>query len=454
MKNETVPASGASRNALQRATRYRWVILLLMFLFYLINHADRANIGVVLPYIKKEFALTNLQAGALASFFFLGYAISQVPAGLFMSRIGARIMTSLSVFAFSVFTFLIGTSPGATAMKWLRLCLGLGEGPAGIGAGALIKAWFPHKEQATATGIYMAASQVALISVPPICVAIMIHWGWRAVFYCFAVPGIIIAAIWYVLVRNRPEESPHSNTLEREYILQSGPGTRSKEDPQAASMGWVDTFIRVRRGMKALDTGGKVFRSWNVWADCIVFFFIAMCQYGMLTWIPSYLVNERHFSMIRMGLLAAVPSCGSFIGFAGGGWASDRFWRGRRKPMMFLTAIAAVIMMYLLANAPASQTVLAVLLFLNGLAMSSSMSVYISYPMGLTTRKTFPTALGMVSTGGSLGGFFSPMIAGYLLDVFKSFTMVFYFFALVLAMTFVFALTMVEPLQTQGAERE
>jgi MFS family permease len=158
--------------------------------------------------------------------------------------------------------------------------------------------------------------------------------------------------------------------------------------------------------------------------------------------------------MIRMGLLAAVPSCGSFIGFAGGGWASDRFWRGRRKPMMFLTAIAAVIMMYLLANAPASQTVLAVLLFLNGLAMSSSMSVYISYPMGLTTRKTFPTALGMVSTGGSLGGFFSPMIAGYLLDVFKSFSMVFYFFALVLAMTFVFALTMVEPLETVGAERE
>jgi len=74
--------------------------------------------------------------------------------------------------------------------------------------------------------------------------------------------------------------------------------------------------------------------------------------------------------------------------------------------------------------------------------------------MGLTTRKTFPTALGMVSTAGSLGGFFSPMIAGYLLDVFKNFSAVFYFFTLALAMTFVFALTMVEPLQTIGAEGE
>jgi sugar phosphate permease len=425
-----------------------------MFLCYLTNQADRANFGVVLPYIRKEFVLTNLQAGALASFFFLGFAITQVPAGLFMSRTGARLLTSLSVFAFSVFTFLIGTSSGAAAMKCFRFCLGLGEGPAGIGAGALVKAWFPHKEQGTATGIFMAVGPGAMIIVPPICVAIMIHWGWRAVFYSFAVPGVIMAAVWYILVRNRPEESPHCNTAEQDYILQSSPEARSEEDRQAASMGWVDTFIRVRRGMKALDTNSQVFGSWNVWADCIVFFFIAMCQWGMMTWIPSYLVNERHLSMIRMGLLAAVPYCGHVISLAGGGWVSDRLWRGRRKPMMFLTAIAAVIMMYLLANAPASLAILAILLFFSGIAMSSSMSVYTSYPMGLTTRKTFPTALGMVFTSGAIGGFLSPMIAGYLLDVFKTYNVVFYFFALASAMTFVFALTMVEPLQTAGAQRE
>ena len=128
-------------------THYRWVILLLMFLFYLINHADRANIGVVLPLITKDFHLTHLQAGALASFFFLGYAVSQLPAGLVMTRIGARIMTSISLFAFSVFTFLIGTAPGATAMKWFRFGLGLGEGPAGIGAGPSSRSGFPIRNR-------------------------------------------------------------------------------------------------------------------------------------------------------------------------------------------------------------------------------------------------------------------------------------------------------------------
>jgi len=425
-----------------------------MFLFYMINHADRANIGVVLPYIKKDFLLTNLQAGALASFFFLGYTVSQVPAGFFMSKVGPRVMTSLSLFAFSIFTFFIGWSRSASIMRWFRLGLGIGEGPAGIGAGALLKTWFPHKEQATATGIYMAASTMAMILVPPVCVAIMLHWGWRMVFYSFAVPGIIVSTFWYIFVRNRPEQSSFCNAGEREYILQSSPEAHPEKSSQAGSLGWLDVFIRVRRGMKAISANNDIFKSWNIWADCIVFFFIAMCQTGWMVWLPSYLVNERHYSMIRMGLLAALPSCGSFIGFIGGGWASDRLWRGRRKPMMFSTAIAAVIMLYLLANAPASPTILAILLFINGLTMSSSMPVYISYPMGLTDRKTYPTALGMVSTAGSLGGFCSPVIAGFLLDTFKTYNVVFYFFAFAVAMTFVFAATMVEPLQTIGTETE
>ena len=56
MKVANAPAGRAFQKGLEAATRYRWVIFLLMFLFYLINYADRANLGVVLPYVKKEFA--------------------------------------------------------------------------------------------------------------------------------------------------------------------------------------------------------------------------------------------------------------------------------------------------------------------------------------------------------------------------------------------------------------
>ncbi|SDE07131.1 MFS transporter [Sporomusa acidovorans] len=202
----------------ERKTRYRWVVLAVIFLFYLINFADRTNLGVVLPMIKAEFNLSNFEAGSLMSFFFLGYAITQIPGGLFMGKHGTRGMVSFSILGFSIFTYLIGTSANAVMMKWFRLGLGLCEGPSPVGGSATIKNWYPPQEQGTAAGVFMGASSVALMSIPPIAVWIMVNYGWRHVFYWFAIPGIILSIIWYLFVHSRPEESPYCNQAEVDYI--------------------------------------------------------------------------------------------------------------------------------------------------------------------------------------------------------------------------------------------
>jgi sugar phosphate permease len=426
----------------------------MMVIYFLINWADRANIGMCLPSIKKEFHLSNVQAGALASFYFIGYAFSQVPAGMFMGRIGARVMTSASMLIFSGITFLIGTAPGAAAMKWYRLGLGAFEGPAGIGAGALLKTWFPPREQATATGTFLASANVATMLVAPVCAAIIIHWGWRTVFYAFSVPGIIMAVIWYVFVRNWPEQSRFCNDGEQSYIRGSESGTALRQDRQESSMGWVDTLIRVRRGSRALDTNSQVFRTWSIWANALAYFFTSMVFNGMITWVPMYLLTERGFSMAGMGWLAALQPFGSIVGAIGGGWASDRLFRGRRKPMIFISLFAAVIIMYLLAHAPANTTLLAILLFLAGPSVGTASGLYISFPMGFTTRKTYPTGLSMVTTASAFGGFLSPLIVGYLLDAFKLFNVVFLFFGMTAAAAFICVSSTVEPLNWKGTERE
>ena len=62
----------------------------MIFLVYAINYADRTNIGAVLPFIIDEFHINNFEAGAIASMFFLGYAVSQIPAGFFIAKRGTR----------------------------------------------------------------------------------------------------------------------------------------------------------------------------------------------------------------------------------------------------------------------------------------------------------------------------------------------------------------------------
>ena len=452
-------ADGLSSNSsvsadIQHRTSHRWAILTMLILFSILTSADRANIGVCLPWIKKEFALTNLQAGSIVSFFFLGYAVFQVPAGLVISKWGARVVTSVSTVLFSFFTFLIGASPTPAVMKLARLGLGVFEGPAGVAAGANLKPWFPKHEQGLATGLYVSANQIAFIIVPPICVAIATHFGWRMVFYAFAVPGALFGLLWALVVRNRPQLSRFCNQGEREYISASGPEVASRKDPVAASMGWLDTVIRVRRGTKAINDKAGVFKSWSIWANCLVFFFFGLCFWGTLTWIPSYLVSEKGYSFIRMGWLAMTPFLGGLVGTIGGGWMSDHVFGSRRKPVMIMGAIAAAIMMYVLANAPASVHVLGVILFLCGVAVNSPFPQYIAYSMGLTTQKTYPISLAMVATSGTLGGLVSPLIVGYMLDALKSYTYVFYFFGVAMCLSLVMTMTMIEPLQTIEPDEE
>ena len=178
-----------SQKVLKPATNFRWIVLAIIFITYAINFADRTNIGVVLPFVKNDFSLSNFEAGALASFFFLGYAVSQIPAGFWFSKFGTRGLVSLSILGFSLFTYLIGNASSALGIKWARFGLGIFEGPTPVGCTSTINNWFPAKEKATATGVYIASTMFAPIVVPPLCVWIALSMGWRYVFYFFAPVG-------------------------------------------------------------------------------------------------------------------------------------------------------------------------------------------------------------------------------------------------------------------------
>ncbi len=89
----------------------------------------------------------------------------------------------------------------------MRLGLGVTEAPTPVGLTSTINNWFPPKEKATATGIYIASTMFAPIIVPPLVVWISLTLGWRWVFFLFAIPGLFLAVIWYLLVKSKPEES-------------------------------------------------------------------------------------------------------------------------------------------------------------------------------------------------------------------------------------------------------
>lgn len=439
--------TNTTMNTIRPQTNYRWIVLALIFAVYAVNYADRTNIGAVLPFIIDEFQLSNFEAGSIASMFFLGYAISQIPAGFWMAKRGTRGLVSLSILGFSTFTWLIGSASSAFAIKWIRLGLGLTEGPTPVGLTSTINSWFPAREKATATGVYIASTMFAPIIVPPLAVWIAVTYGWRWVFFSFAIPGIVLALVWYIFVRTKPEESPFVSESELKYIRTSSLTTDVKSKGNIVEndkFRLLDKFIRVKQ-LTPIDTSGKVFKSKNIWGSCLAYFMMVSVLYGILTWIPSYLVNEKGFSFIRMGFVAAMPCIGGFIGSIAGGWISDKVFGRRRKPTMLFTALATVIMMVVMLNVPENTTAVATSLFLVGLMINIGWPAFTAYPMGVADQKTYPIAISLVNSGGNLGGFVSPMVAGFLLDTTGSFSAVFTYFGICAAISLVLILMLDEP---------
>jgi len=438
-----------------KTSGFRWVVMGLIFLVYTLANADRANLGVALPYIRKEFNFSNTEAGLMISLFFAVYAVAQIPVGLLYRKIGPRVLMAVSMLFTSLSTWLIGTASSPLHLKLSRALLGFSEAPLPIGCGTTIDRWFPPREKGTAAGLFWAASKSGPVICPPICVAIIAWAGWRQIFLIFAIPGIVLSLLWVLVVRNKPEESRFVSPAELEYIrdeqVDAKTKTRKQPNPHEDRYPkWLDKLIRVKR-VEPVDTIAKVFRSWNIMGNTIAW----LCMVGIvnviMAWIPSYLVTVKHFTALRMGALSSAPFVGAVLGNLLGGWISDRVLKMRRKPLMMVSALSTSIMMYSLIYAPNHAVYLGALLFATGFLLSLGYSAFTVYPMGLANKETFPVAYSLVNTGGSIGPSIFPLVAGVILDHYN-WNAVFLFLAACSFFCLLVLCTMHEPLPEREAE--
>lgn len=449
---------------LQKPTRYRWVVMGLIFLIWAIACADRANFGIALPYMKKEYGISNTEAGLIVSLFSFAYGFVQIPVGLMYKRLSEKttgILFSVFMLLTSLFTGLMGTTSSVLLLQLYRVGLGLSEGPLGIGCTNVINRWFPPEEKGTATGLWIAASKLGPLIVPTVCIIVIQLWGWREIFYVFAVPGIFLAILWLFLVTNSPGDNRFCNEAECRYISQDAPassananaaGSKPLVGAQVTPMPWLDGINRTRR-VPRLETLRQVFTSWNVIGVALGYGCMIGISNIFMSWIPTYLVTVKGFASVKMGFLASAPFIGAVAGNMLGGIISDRLLGGRRKPMMLLGALGTAAMTLLLVEAPDSVLYLGAMLMLSGLMLGIGFAGYSAYPMGLATKATYPTAFGIVNSLGQIGGACAPLAVGMLLDRYD-WTSVFLYMVGTSLLCLVLLLSVVEPITVRKAGEE
>lgn len=400
-----------------KKTSYRWVVMTILFVLYTIANADRANLGFALPYIRQEYHMTNTEAGAIISFFFIAYAAFQIPSGVLVKKFGNKVMFCVGMAITSICTGLIAIAPSALTFKLCRLGIGIGEAPVAVASSSTINNWFPPKEKGTATGIFLAGSKMGPLLVPFICAWIIQMWSWHMIFLGFMVPGLLLAVIWWFFVANRPRESRFCNESEVEYIESGEAAVKKEEKKKSYNLKWLDKIVRAKK-VERLTSPKQVFRCWDMWAIALGYFFVVGLSSVFMSWLPSYLVQVKHFAIMNTAIVSAAPFAGTVVGNFFGGWASDNIFGKRRKPMMMITALSTSFFMYAMLSAPDNLIFLTILLFAAGVFLAFGYSMYMAYGMGRADHNTYPVAWSLVNTGGQVGGAAMPFIVGMIIDFF------------------------------------
>src|ERR1700758_4325984 len=423
-----------------RIPRVRWGIGVLLGAGVLVNYFDRLNLSVGAPQLQQEFGLTDGELGWLFSGFFWSYALLQIPSGMILDRFGVTAVYRVSSFLWSVTSAMTALAGGFGGVLAARLLLGIAEGPGFPASAKATGYWFPRGERAMATSIFDAAAKFAnVIGVPLVALAV-VQFGWR---WGFAITGMLslLYFLVFLIVYRDPSRHPRLSSVERDYIRAGG---ATPEGP--AESGEVAML-------------GYLLRNRKVWGLTIGFAAYGYSFYLFLTWLPNYLVQSMHMSILKSAGFTAIPwMCATVADLVVGGWLIDHLiTRGYdetpvRKTVLVLGMLLGLAVFGATFTTEPVWAILWISIALSGLAAAAPVGW--SIPSLIAPRGGTATIGGIMNFLNNMMGVVAPITTGYIVGATQSFTGAFLVAGTVLIVgivAYVFVLGRLEPIANPPA---
>jgi ACS family glucarate transporter-like MFS transporter len=384
----------------------RWLVVGITAVAAFWLYIDRVCFSTLADPIRTDLGLSDAERNTALGMFFLTYALFQVPVGMLADRYGARRVLTLAFLAWSAVTFATGLIEGVIGLLSLRLLLGISEAGAYPAAAGLIKAWAQPQERGRFSSLVALGGRLGGAIAPWLTVttaALLTGYSlglwdnpsgvpWRGVFFAYGMCGILMALMFWAIVRDQPADAPH---------------------PPAA-LAAQPTYLRTLFYQFHL-----CFRSANMLLFSLMQFGVNLGWGFLITLMPSYLNEHFDVPLHERGQMQSTAlfmgCCGMFLG----GWLTDgcRYlfgpcW-GRRVPLMIaLTGCAAAMGSVPLLPSPwAAVLVLGLMAFL--VDLHNPVIWAFAQDVG---GKNVGAALGFGNMWGNLGAALSPVLLGAIRD--------------------------------------
>jgi ACS family glucarate transporter-like MFS transporter len=392
------------RNTHCSALRIRWRIFSFLFGFGFLAYLQQKSITVAADGMMPALGLSQLQISLLEQAFVMGYALCQIPGGVFGQRHGARrtfVIIGLAAFLATVATpvvpyFLNGTGL-FVALLTVQLSLGCSQGAIFPLSAGVFETWFPPRRWALVQGLQTMGLGLGAALTAPLVASLMAALGWQRALLWTSLPALVLIAGWAWYGRNTPREHPSVSEQELAEIGDQG-------------IAAVDSQITLPRLLRMLGDRNVLLLAFSYLCMNYVFYLLS-------NWVFLYLVQERKFSLLESGLLATVPPLASAAGAGLGGWLTDLLckrygdrWGFRLVPLIALPAAGMLLLVAVSAADPyLAVAVLAVCFgcveLTEGAFWAGAMTVGRGDTMAVS---------GFMNTGGNLGGIIGIPIVGYL----------------------------------------
>jgi MFS transporter, ACS family, D-galactonate transporter len=374
----------------------RLAFLLALSIF--INYIDRGNLAIAAPLLKDDLGLSVYQLGILFSSFFWTYAIFQIVSGWLVDRFPVNWVLALGILLWSTATFGTGLVGGFKLLLAMRLILGIGESVAYPSYSKIISRHFSEFQRGRANSLISAGQALGPAFGTLLGGMLMARVGWRLFFVVLGIASSLWLLPWLKFLRGTaPTTSDVKPTL--------APGNAAilpASEPVACA-----SILQILRQRSAWGTFAGLFAYNYIW-------------YFFITWLPFYLVRERHFSVQGMSIVSGLAFLVLAISALVSGWLSDKWIAAGATPTLvrktFTGAGPVIASSIVFVGIVANHGLAVAILMLACVGMGMGTSNLWSVTQTLAGAATSGRWTGLQNFTGNLAGWIAPALIGLIVQ--------------------------------------
>lgn len=402
----------------RKPTIVRWLIFILMLVLGAINYIDRTSLGIAMPFIQEEFGIHDERiVGLIHSAFFWSYALMQIPSGLLADRFKTRTIIAVATIIWGAFQAVGAACHQVLTLSLTRIGLGISEAPIMPAGAKLMGNWLTPNERGRGSMLLDGGAPLGTALGALLLTWLIGHFGsWRIAFIIAGVGTVVVGAMAWFFIRDKPSEHPSVNAEELTYI-EEGINSAKTSSPSKTRLRDILPYL-TQLNVLALIGG---------WACYSTVF------YGLMVWVPAYLKTAHGFNVKEMGGAMTIMFLLCFVGQQLGGYIADK-WRSAgtapNKVFHVLLAISAIVSgggVFLCANT--SSPTMAVIFLTIALFPLRWASVYWSIPGLLGAQKMAGTITGTMNFCSNMTAAIVPILVGWMIHRTGSYYSAMMFFA-------------------------